>query len=329
MKLVVIMVHYRTPALAVESLRSLAPEIARLSSTGASPGSAAGSNARAIVVENDSQDGSDRLIAESLRREGWEGWAELLRSPRNGGFAYGNNLALRRLLASPDRPEYVLFLNPDTIVRPGALSELIAFLDAHPGAGIAGSRLEGRDGEPQRSAFRFPNLAAELDEGLRLGIVSRLLAKRLVAPPVRDDVHETDWVCGASMMVRFRMLEDVGLFDESYFLYNEETDLCLQAHRAGWSCWYVPSSRVVHLVSQSTGLGDASKPMPHCYFESRRHYLQKNHGRAYLFLANFLWIAGHSTWVVRRWIQGKPDPDKPGFFTDFVRLSFASPRTTR
>lgn len=321
MKLVVIMVHYRTPTLAVESLRSLAPEIAALS--------AAGAKSRAIVVENDSQDGSDRLLAESLRREGWEGWAELMLSPRNGGFAYGNNLALRKLLASPDRPEYVLFLNPDTIVRPGALSELIAFLDAHPGAGIAGSRLEGLDGEPQRSAFRFPNLASELDEGLRLGIVSRLLAKRLVAPPVRDDVHEIDWVCGASMMVRFRLLEDVGLFDEHYFLYNEETDLCLQAHRAGWSCWYVPSSRVVHLVSQSTGLGDISKPMPPCYFESRRYYLQKNHGRAYLFLANFLWIAGHSTWAVRRRIQGKPDADKPGFFNDFVRLSFASPRAPR
>jgi GT2 family glycosyltransferase len=310
------MVHYRTPGLAIDGLRALAPEIASI------PG------ARAIVVENGSGDGSDRVIGEAIRREGWQ-WASLVVSPTNLGFASGNNIALRQVLAAPDRPEYVHLLNPDTILKPGALRELIAFLDAHPSVGIAGSRLEDLDGTPQASAFRFPSLVSELDSGLRLGIVTRLLSRWIVAPPPRDEEAATDWVCGASMLVRTRIFEEAGLFDERYFLYCEETDFCLQARRAGWTCWYVPSSRVVHLGAQSTGLNETASRMPAYWFESRRHYFRKNHGRTYLWLANLLWIGGYSSWKMRRKLQGKPAADKPRMFSDFVRLSFAAPRGPR
>jgi len=212
-KLSVVMVHYRTPALAIESIRSLAGEAAAIPGT------------RLLLVENASEDGSEEALADAIAREGWSDWVTLIPAGRNGGFACGNNVALRRILAAEDRPEYVLLLNPDTVVRPGAVRELVAFMDAHPKAGVAGSRLEGLDSTAQRSAFRFPNLAAEFDAGFRLGLVSRLLARRLVAPPVRDETHRTDWVCGASMILRRKVFEDVGLFDERFFLYSEETDL--------------------------------------------------------------------------------------------------------
>lgn len=316
-KLSVVMVHYRTPALAIESIRSLAAEAAAIPGT------------RLFLVENASKDGSEEALADAIRSEGWSDWVSLIPAGRNGGFASGNNVALRRILAADERPEYVLLLNPDTVVRTGALRELVAFMDAHPRAGVAGSRLEDTHSSAQRSAFRFPNLAAEFDAGLRLGIVSRLLARRLVAPPVRDECHRTDWVCGASMILRLKVFQDVGLFDEHFFLYSEETDLCLQAWRAGWECWYVPASRVVHLGGQATGLNDMSQRMPPYWFESRRHYFQKNYGRLYLLLANALWITGYSLWTVRRHIQGKPNDEKPRMFSDFIRLSFASGREAR
>ncbi len=313
MKLLVVIVHYRTPDLAIECLRSVAPEVAAI------PG------CRVVVVENASGDGSAEKIRAALTSEGWTGWASLVVAERNGGFAYGNNLALRDALASGDPPEFVHLLNPDTLVRPGALRALLAFMEGHPEVGIAGSRLEGSDGRVQRSAFRFYSLAGELETAVRLGVVSRLLAGRVVAPPARDETHPTDWVCGASMMIRRRVFEDAGLFDEDYFLYFEEADFCLQARRAGWPCWYVPESRVVHLGGQSTGLNDLSTPMPPSWFESRRHYLLKNHGAAYLLLANLIWLAGFASWRLRRRLQGRPDMDPPRMLSDFIRLSFRTP----
>src|SRR5262249_8484299 len=163
-----------------------------------------------------------------------------------------------------------------------------AFMKAHPEVGIAGSRLEDPDGTPQRCAFRFPSAASELEEGIRIGFVSRLLQHSVVAPPVRNEAHETDWVAGASMIVRRGVFDEIGLMDDEYFLYFEEVDFCLRARRGGWTCWYVPASRVVHLVGQASGVTDVKRPMkrrPRYWFESRSRYFRRNHGRAYKMLA--------------------------------------------
>ena len=115
---------------------------------------------------------------------GWGGWATIQPLEQNGGFAAGNNAAIRPALATADPPRYVLLLNPDTIVRPGAVRALVEFMEDRPDVGIAGSRLEEPDGTPQRSAFRFPSVLGELEGGLRLGLASRLLARWVVAPAV-------------------------------------------------------------------------------------------------------------------------------------------------
>jgi len=312
MDLLIVIVNYRTADLTVDCLRSLEEEVKRLG------------DVRVVVTDNRSGDDSIEQIRQAIDAHGWANWAELMPLSNNGGFAYGNNEAIGPALDSDEAPEYVLLLNPDTVVRPGGVAKLLDFMRENPKAGIAGSRLEDPDGTPQRSAFRFHSLASELDNGLRLGFVSRLLTHKAVAPPVRDDTHETGWVAGASMIIRKTVFDQIGLMDEDYFMYFEEVDFCLRAKRAGWPCFYVPESRVVHLVGQASGVTVQNvrpKRRPDYWFDSRRHYFIKNHGVVYALLADVIRTLAFATYRVRRLIQRKPDTDPPKLLLDFIRHS--------
>jgi GT2 family glycosyltransferase len=284
---------------------------------------------RVVVVDNGSGDGSAETLAEAIHRRSWGEWVQLLPLDRNAGFAAGNNAALRQILAHPRPPDYFWLLNPDTVVRVGAGRVLAEFLNRHPRVGIVGSRLEQPDGTPQRSAFRFPSVLGEWENGFRFGPVSRLLRRHVVAPPVRAESHPTDWLSGASLMVRRSMLEQVGLLDEGFFLYFEEVDLCRRAARAGWRCWYVPESRVVHLVSQSTGVDGGpirAQRKPEYWFASRQRYFAKHHPRRDAACADVGWAVGFAAWRLRNRFQRKPDTDPPGLLGDFVRYNFLRPR---
>jgi hypothetical protein len=162
--------------------------------------------------------------------------------------------------------------------------------------------------------------------GFRLKVLNRMLAHKIVAPPISDDAHQVDWVSGASMMVRRQVIDDVGLMDETYFLYFEEMDFCLQAHHAGWFCWYVPASRVVHLVGQATQLTDLKQAVHKrreiYWFDARRHYFLKNFGRVHKLLADVLWTIGYGTWVLRKKLLGYPDRDPQRFWRDFIDYNF-------
>jgi GT2 family glycosyltransferase len=313
MRLLVAIVNYRTPELTINCLRSLEPEVRALGHT------------RVVVADNDSGDGSVERIRQALTEHGWSEWASLREMERNGGFAYGNNAIIAPALAATDcpPPDYVLLLNSDTEVCAGALGALLAFMDAHPEVGIAGSRVEDADGTRQHSRYRFHSVWSEFDSGLRIGLVTRLLSKRVIAPPLVDTAHVTDWVVGASMIVRRQVFEDIGLLDQGYFLYFEEADFCLNARRAGWSCWYVPTSRIVHLVGMSSGITNPLDPprrRPRYWFASRHRYFQKNHGRAYALCADAAWVTGFALWRVRRILQHKPDTDPPRMLWDFLRF---------
>ncbi len=124
-------------------------------------------------------------------------------------------------------------------------------------------------------------------------------------------------------MIRREVFEAVGLLDEAYFMYFEEVDFCLRAARAGWRCWYVPASRVVHLVGQSSGVTDPRlrKRRPAYWFESRRRYFVKNHGAVVAMLADAAWAAGFAVWRVRRFLQRRQDNDPPKLLLDFIRHS--------
>ncbi|MBD2022181.1 glycosyltransferase family 2 protein [Leptolyngbya sp. FACHB-36] len=310
--LLVVIVNYKTASLSINCLRSLQPEIQSLLGT------------RVVVVDNASGDDSVQRIEAAIAAEGWQNWAAVLPSNYNGGYAYGNNLAIRPALQSSTPPPYVLLLNPDTIVRPGAIRALVNFMEQHPDVGIAGSSFEEADGSDWSTAFRFPTILSELESGLRLGIVSKLLEKWAVVRRMTNQQCQVDWLPGASMMIRRSVFEAIGLMDEGYFLYYEETDFCLQAKRAGWSCWYVPESRVMHIAGQSTGVTVRNvkpKRQPQYVFDSRRRYFVKNYGLVYAALADAAFLAGFGLWRLRRVIQRKPDLDPPKMLQDSIQNS--------
>lgn len=313
-RLLIVIVNYKSAKLTLDALASLEAELQEL------PGS------HVTVVENAS--GDAEALAQGIAEKGFFDWVTLDVSPRNGGFAYGNNRAIRPALASEAPPRYVLVLNPDTRIYPGAVKELLDFMDARSDVGIAGSSFENDDGSDWPIAFRFPTILSELEAGLRLGAVSKLLANWVVARTMGKREAEVDWVPGACMMIRREVFRDIGLMDDGYFLYHEETDFCLQARRAGWRCWYVPQSRVVHIAGQSTGVTQRDRRPPrtpaYC-FESRRRYFLKNHGFAYALGADLSFGIGFALWRVRRALQGKPDMDPPHYLEDFWKHSVIFP----
>ena len=315
MKLLAVVVNFKTPEMTVEALTALVRELRAI------PG------ARGIVVDNDSADGSCEKILQSIASRGWSDLIEMVRSDRNGGFGFGCNVGIRRGLAADAPPEYIYLLNSDAFPEPESVRKLVDFLDANPSVGIAGSYIHGPDGTPHETAFRFPSWQSELEATLGIGIVSRLLEKWVVALPIPKHPQQVDWLAGASMMLRRRVLEEVGLFDETFFLYYEEVDLCRRARLAGWTTHYIPESSVAHIGSASTGMKDLGKRTPAYYFDSRRHYFLKNHGRAYLWLANLSWILGYSAGHIRRRLMNRPDRvHRSRVFVDFIKYNFGLAR---
>jgi GT2 family glycosyltransferase len=311
----VVIVNYRTPGLTIDCLRSLEPEVAAV------PG------VRVVVTDNLSPDDSIQQISSAIAANNWGAWATLMPLPKNGGFAYGNNEGIRPALTSSDPPRYVWLLNPDTVVRPGAIRAMLDFLDARPKVGIAGTRVINPDDSVRRSAFRFQTAASEFEAGLRLGVVSKLLSDKVVAQPIPAEACEVDWVSGASMFVRREVFQDVGLLDESYFMYFEETDFCLRARRKGWACWYVPTASIVHLVGQASGVTGEQRKLkrrPTYWFDSRRHYFMANHGPATALLADVLWASSFGISSIWRRLMFKPRTDPPLLWWDFVRHSVVS-----
>ena len=136
-----------------------------------------------------------------------------------------------------------------------------------PDVGVAGSGLENPDGTPQRSAFRFPNAWSEFEGSVNIGLVSRVLRRWIVWLPVPNHACEVDWVGGASMIIRRQVFQDIGVLDQGYYTHYEDVDFCFNARKAGWSVWYVPDSRITHLVGRSTGLTVKNpKRFPPYYF---------------------------------------------------------------
>jgi N-acetylglucosaminyl-diphospho-decaprenol L-rhamnosyltransferase len=312
-QLLIVVLNYRTADLTLACLRSLERELSGLSS------------AEVVVTDNASGDGSADKIAAVIADSAMGTWARCEPLPKNGGYAYGNNAPIRKALRSKHPPEFVLLLNPDTELLPGAIKALLAFMRAHPECGIAGSRLIDEQGQTHRSAFNFPSAWSELDRGIELGLVTRLLAKHTVARPIPDQPTEVDWVAGASMMVRREVFDAIGLIDEAYFLYFEEVDFLLRAKRAGFRTYYVPDSRVVHHMGASTGVTDVKKPpsrIPTYWFDSRRRYFLKNHGVAHALLADAAFLGGRAMRKLRLVVAPKVTrPDPPHMLRDYLQNS--------
>jgi N-acetylglucosaminyl-diphospho-decaprenol L-rhamnosyltransferase len=312
MKLLVVIVSYRVTDLTIDCLRSLSREIGRVPVT------------KVALCENGTGGHAADRLRQAIVENNWESWVDLTVIYPNRGFTGGNNAVIRPALESNDPPEYVLLLNADTVVKEHALDTLVAFMDGQPKAGIGGSMLFSPDGMVQASPFRFPGIAAELDRGLRLGIVSKLLSPWSIVAPTPTQACPVEWVSGASMILRRTMLEQIGLLDEGLYTYCDDPDICLRARQAGWETWYVPESQVIHLEGASTGIAShltKQDRRPPYWYQARRRYFLKNYGALYTALVDAAFILGYALFRVRRWLQRKPDTDPPYMLIDSIRHS--------
>ncbi|MGC1506553.1 MAG: glycosyltransferase family 2 protein [Sulfitobacter sp.] len=276
--------------------------------------------AELVIVDNASGDGSAGVLANAIRKNGWDAQdrVRLILSEVNGGFGAGNNLGFKAGMSDGTRPDYFYVLNSDAFPDPGCLSALVHHMDITPQAGMVGSHVRGEDDVPHTTAFRFPSIAGEFEGAARTGPFTRLLKSSVVAPDLPQITTRVDWVAGASVLMRATMLDDIGVFDETFFLYFEETDLCKRAAVAGWECWYLPQVGVVHIGSVSTGMKEWQR-IPDYWFASRRHYFVKNHGRAYAAAALLAKFAGGAIHHLRCKISGAKPQDPPGFYRDLMR----------
>lgn len=308
-RVVCVTVNFRTPELTVEAVKAAVVAMESI-------------DGRIVVVDNDSGDGSYEKLREQLGQMGRGDRVEVVESGRNGGFGYGNNVAIRAALASDDPPEYVYLFNSDSLPQPGSIAKLLVYADAHPEAGVVGGRVVGLDGSPHQSAFYFPSWLGELEDGLRLGLFRRVLEPWKPSLERLDRTGKVDWTSGCSMLLRSSMLREIGLFDEGFFLYFEETDLCRRAADAGYETHYLSDAVTRHVGGASTQIYERNRRVPTYWFDSRTRYFEKHHGAAYLGGATLLFAGGFALWRLRRPLQGKKDEDPPEFLADLLRETF-------
>ncbi len=213
-------------------------------------------NFKVIVVDNASSDGSVAMVQAEFPQ------AELIASQMNGGFAFANNLGLRLAgfrddgLPGPQTPRYALLLNPDTILPPTALVDMLAFMDEYPNAGAAGPKLVRLDGSLDlacRRAFPTPEVSFYQKTGLsKLFPRSQLFGRYNMTYVDPDELIEVDSVVGAFMMVRRAAIAQAGLLDEVYFMYGEDLDWAYQIKANGWKIYYNPAVTVTHVKRASS-----------------------------------------------------------------------------
>jgi N-acetylglucosaminyl-diphospho-decaprenol L-rhamnosyltransferase len=250
-----------------------------------------------IVVEAASADGSAAMVRAEFPA------VRLLVQTENLGYTRGNNVGLRAALG-----RYLLVLNPDTQVVGGALTQMVAYLEAHPQVGVLGPQLIDPDGTVQSTHRRFPTLATAFFESTWLQpLAPRALLDRYYAVDLPNDaVSPVDWVMGAALLVRREAYAQVGGLDEGFFMYSEEVDWCRRLKAAGWQVVYFPPAQIIHHAGRSSEQVPAAT---HIRFNaSKVRYFRKYHGalaalalRWFLLLGFALqlaleaakWLAGH------------------------------------
>ena len=239
-RLAIVIVSFNTRDLLRDCLRSIEPHTSAL-------------ELDTWVVDNHSHDGSAEMVRAEFPH------VHVIASQRNGGYAYANNLALRTVLSSDDDDstlDYILLLNPDTVVPAGALDALVAFMQANPAVGACGPKLIMADGKLDLACRRsFPTPSAFIYHAIGLSKLfprsRRFGSYNMTYLP--DDVQtEVDSVVGACMLVRASVVREVGLLDETYFMYGEDLDWAFRIKQYGWKIMYVPSVIVHHYKRASS-----------------------------------------------------------------------------
>jgi N-acetylglucosaminyl-diphospho-decaprenol L-rhamnosyltransferase len=249
MRVSIVIVNWNTKALLADCLASIE----------ANPPAGA---YEVIVVDNGSTDGSVETVRESFPQ------VRLLVNGDNAGFAGANNQGIAHSSGA-----YVLLLNSDTVVRPGALEELLRFMEDNRGAGAAGARLLNPDGTLQDSCSPLPTL---LREGMHLFHLD-YHQRREMQSWGTEQARPVDVLLGACLLVRREALEQVGPMDEGYFMYSEEVDYCRRLQDAGWTLHWVPQAEIVHYGGQSTR--QVATEMFLRLYAAKLRYFRKHDGR--------------------------------------------------
>lgn len=259
-RLTVIIVSYNTREMTLECLEKLRPAVGELS-------------AETIVVDNDSRDGSVEAVRERFPD------VQVIANGRNAGFGAANNCAL-----AVAKGEMLLLLNSDAFPINDALPVLVEYLESHPKAGAVGPRLLNPDGSLQVSCWKFPSpIRAWLE---CLGLAATFRHHPWLGDYYRwahDEERSVEFVIGACLLVRREVYEQVGGFDERFFMYAEETDWEKRMHEAGWEIGFTPRALVTHLGGAS-GHGRVAPVHSH-FYRSMDLYLRKHHGLAGLAVA--------------------------------------------
>jgi GT2 family glycosyltransferase len=273
MTLSVVIVSYNTRELTLRCLGDLCADLGGLS-------------AEVFVVDNGSADGSVPAVRGAFPS------VTVIDVGRNVGFGAANNMALRQATG-----EYALLLNTDAFVQPGAVAALVSYLGGHPRTAVVGPRLLNADGSLQRSCYKFPGPARALCE-------NTLLTAALPNHPQLGDYRawnhdaerEVGFVIGACMLVRRSAIEQVGLLDEQFFMYSEETDWCRRFRDAGWATAFTPAATVVHL-NGSSGKQQADRVFNE-FNRSAERYIFKHHGTSGLVVFRACMIVGSCIRIV-------------------------------
>ena len=216
-----------------------------------------------FVIDNGSTDGSGEAVKKRFPK------VTFIQNQKNVGFAMANNQALRL-----SKGNYLLLLNPDTKMKEGAIERLVSFMESSPEAGVVGAQLLNDDGSKQNSIANFPSLATEL---LNKSLLRWLFPKQFPGKE-RDYSNpvEVDSVIGACMMVRREAMDQVGLLDEEYFLFLEETDWCYRMKKEGWKVYHIPQAEIYHFQGKSAEREKRKAKIE--YYRSRYHFFKKNRG---------------------------------------------------
>ncbi len=190
------------------------------------------------VVDNNSTDGSQAAVKKEYHD------VKLIENEANTGFAHANNQAIRRM-----QGRFAVLLNSDAVLKENAINKLLAFMTSTPRAGIAGVQLLNDDGSRQNSIDNFPSTETEIFNKsiLRLFLPVKYPSKNRIF----ENPTEVDSVIGACMIVRKEAMDEVGVLDEDYFLFLEETDWCFRMYKKGWRVYHVPNAEVFHLSGHS------------------------------------------------------------------------------
>lgn len=258
-----------------------------------------------IVVDNASRDGSADMVEKCFPAY------RLVRSAVNLGFAAANNVGF-----GLTRGRYLILLNPDALLQPIALEHALGHMDKKPEVGLAGGLLINGQGISQPSARCFPSL---LNEFLVIsGLATRMPNSRLFGRFDRtwadpSQAAEVDWVPGAFSIIRRETLEEVGQFDERFFLYYEEVDLCRRIKAAGWKVWYWPDIVVPHLGGESSKtvegveFSQSGSQLVLWRMRSALLYYRKHHGRFSAWMVSRLEMA----WQYLRHVRASAGPSHP------------------